>query len=263
MIDPTIMGATKTRNAEARGLSGRRRNTRKVDLGAPDLPRTSRESSTRHLAVALLAGLTTAGFWFGRMDWDPEMRTWRAVGDSSIVLLFGSLAIGPLAKLWRPAARTLPWRRELGVWCAILALVHTILVLWRWVGWDLARLMGYEVIPELGRSARLEPGFGLANLIGLVAVVWALVLAVTSSNRAVRWLGSPAWKWMHQGAYVIFYLAVLHAVYFLFMHYTASFHREVPEPNWFRWPLLVMGLGVAALQWVAFARTVQRRKKRR
>ena len=211
----------------------------------------------------MLAAIITAGFWFGRMDWDPEMRTWRAFGDASIVLLFGSLVAGPLAKLWRPAARSLPWRRELGVWFAILALVHTVLVFWKWVDWDPARLLGYEVIPELGRSARLEPGFGLANLIGLVAVVWALVLATTSSNRAVRWLGSPAWKWMHQVAHVIFYLSVLHAVYFLFMHYTASFHRAVPEPNWFRWPLLAMGVAVATLQWVAFARMVQRRRSRR
>jgi methionine sulfoxide reductase heme-binding subunit len=190
------------------------------------------------------------------------MRTWRAFGDAAAVLLFASLALGPLARLWQPATQVLRWRRELGVWFAITALVHSFLILEGWVDWDLGRLMGYEFIPQLGRTARLEPGFGLANLLGLVALAWALVLAATSSNRAVRALGPAAWKWLHHSAYVIFYLVVLHAAYYLFIHYTESFHRGVPPPNWFRWPLLLMGLTIAILQLLAFTRTVHRRRTR-
>lgn len=217
-------------------------------------------SVVRHAAVALGSGALVVGFWLGRLDWDSEMRTWRAFGDASIVLLFISLTIGPAMRLWRPVGRALPWRRETGVWCAITASVHSVLILNGWVDWDWGRLLGYEFIPQLGRVARIEPGFGLANLMGLVAVVWALVLAATSSDRAVRMLGPAAWKWMHQGAYVIFYLAVLHTLYFLFMHYTVSFHREAPPPNWFRWPLLAMGVTVVFLQWAAFAKTTRRRR---
>jgi methionine sulfoxide reductase heme-binding subunit len=241
-----------------RPRSGRRSPER--DTGAPYAPRSLREVMIRHTAVALTAAALTAAFWFGRMDWDAEMRTWRAFGVASIVLLFVSLAIGPLARLWRPATRALRARREFGVWFAVTAVVHTVLVLDGWVEWDMGRLLGYEFIPELGRTARWEPGFGLANLIGLVALAWALVLAATSSNRAVRLLGSPAWKWIHQGAHVIFYLAVLHAAYFLFMHYTQSFHRVPPPPNWFRWPLVGLGLTIALLQWAAFVKTVRRRQ---
>lgn len=241
----------------------RKRHPAPVDLGAPDLPRTQRETTIRNAGVIALTAAVFAIFWFGRMNWDPEMRLWRAFGDASLLLLFGSLVLGPLAKLSRPTARLLPWRRELGIWCAVTALVHGILVLMNWVKWDFGRLMGYEFIPELGRTARLEPGFGLANLMGLVAVLWALVLGVTSSNKVVRALGSPSWKWLHHGAYVLFYLAVLHTAYFLFMHYTASFHRDVPEPNWFRWPFLVMGLAVLALQYAAFVKTTRRRRRPR
>lgn len=231
-----------------------------IDLGAPDFPRTRHDALVRNAGVVFLSALLFALFWFGRMEWDPGMRAWRAFGDTSILLLFASLALGPLARLWRPAARSLPWRRELGVWCAVMAVVHTILVLVWWVKWDWGRLLGYEFIPELGRTARMEPGFGLANLMGLVAVVWVLVLAASSSDRAVRLLGSPAWKWLHHGAYVLFYLTVLHTVYFLFLHYTASFHREVPPPNWFRWPLVALGLGVLGLQYAGFTRTMRRRR---
>lgn len=219
-----------------------------------------RTAPIRHLATAAVAALLVAGFWLGRLDWDPTMRMWRAFGDASIVLLFGSLFLGPAARLSRPFARILPWRREVGVWSAVTALVHTVLVVDGWVQWDPGRLMGYEFVAELDRTLRLEPGFGLANLIGLVALVWMLVLAATSSSWAVRTIGPEAWKWIHQGAYVIFYLTVLHAVYFLFIHYTASFHREPPPPNWFRWPLVVMGISIATLQWTAFARTARRRR---
>jgi sulfoxide reductase heme-binding subunit YedZ len=194
------------------------------------------------------------------MDWDPEMRTWRAFGDASIVLLFAALSVGPLARLWRPAARSLLWRRELGVWFVVMGVVHVLLVLSGWVEWDLGRLFGYEFIPQLDRTARLEPGFGLANLVGLVALVWAVVLAATSSNRAVKLLGPQAWKWVHHGAYVVFYLAVLHTAYFLFLHYTLSFHRDVPPPNWFRWPFVTLGVTVVVLQWAAFVKTVRRRR---
>lgn len=233
------------------------------ELTAVEIPRTRHQAAVRNAVVVGLAALLFSIFWFGRMDWDPEMRMWRAFGDASVVLLFGSLALGPLAKLSRRSARALPWRRELGVWSAVTAIVHAILVLMWWVDWDLGRLMGYEFIPQLGRTARMEPGFGLANLMGLVALVWAVVLALTSSDRAVRLLGSSSWKWLHHGAYVLFYLTVIHAAYFLFMHYTLSFHREVPAPNWFRWPLVLMGMMVLGLQYWAFVKTTSRRRGRR
>lgn len=215
----------------------------------------------RHTTVALTSGVLVAGFWLGRMDWDVEMRTWRAFGDAAMVLLFVTLALGPGARLLTSVGRALPWRREMGVWFAIMALVHSLLVFDGWVEWDLGRMLGYEFIPQLGRTARLEPGFGLSNLVGLIALAWALLLAVTSSDRAVAALGAAAWKWLHNGAYVVFYLTVLHAAYFLFMHYTVSFHRTMPPPNGFGWPLLGMGLAVAFLQWAAFIRTVRRRRK--
>lgn len=108
----------------------------------------------------------------------------------------------------------------------------------------------------------MEPGFGLANLVGLVAMTWLLILLATSSDRALRFLGPHAWKWVHHGSYVTFYLVLLHSIYFLFMHYTLSFHRPPAPPNWFRWPLLLMGLLVLVLQWSSFWRTTRRRRKR-
>jgi sulfoxide reductase heme-binding subunit YedZ len=218
----------------------------------------------RHGAVVVAAAAIFAVFWFSRLEWSAEMRLWRAIGDASLVLLLFALAAGPLARLWGAAEALISWRRETGIWFAILALVHTLLVFDGWFRWDLARMMGYEFIPQLGRVARIEPGFGLSNLVGLVAVVLALPLAVTSFDRAIDRLGGSAWRWLHSGAYAVFYLSVLHTAYFLFMHYTESFHRSVPpNPNWFRETFLVMALAIPALQIAAFARTVRRRRARR
>ena len=64
------------------------------------------------------------------------------------------------------------------------------------------------------------------------------------------------------GAYTVLYLSVLHSGYSLFLHYTVSFHRAVPDPNWFRFPLLGLALVVVVLQWTAFTHGVRERRSR-
>ena len=213
----------------------------------------------RHTLVGLIAIAVTLPFWWGRPEWDPEMRFWRAVGDGSFMLLFFTLAIGPLAKLWPATNRLLPWRRETGIWFGLLALGHTYLILKGWARWDVRRFFGYEYLDQFDRYVRLEPGFGLSNAIGLVAVFLTLLLMATSSDWAVNRLGASAWKWLQYGSYTVFYLVVLHTLYFLFIHYTASFHRRVPEPNWFRYPFLILSLIIPVLQGIAFIKLVSRR----
>jgi sulfoxide reductase heme-binding subunit YedZ len=233
----------------------------RADVSAEPSRAVEGGSLGRHIATVMLATVFGALFWYSRLEWDPEMRLWRAFGDAAFVLLFISLSSGPLARLWPPAAKLVPWRRELGIWFAALATAHTVLVLNGWVRWDALRFLGYEFIPEAGRWVRLESGFGLSNIMGVVALAWSLALAATSSDAATRFLGPSAWKWLHTSAYVIFYLTVLHAAYFLFLHYTVSFHRPVPPPDWFRWPFVALGATVVVLQLAAFASTVARRRR--
>lgn len=214
----------------------------------------------RHSLVGLSAGLLVLPFWYGRLNWDAEMRLWRAIGDSGVLLLLVTLAIGPVARLWPPAARLVSWRRETGIWFGLTAFVHTYLVFDGWAHWEWSRFFGYEFVPQLGRMARLEPGFGLANLIGLVAVFLTFLLVATSSNWAVNRLGASAWKWLQYGSYTVFYLVVLHTVYFHFIHYTVSFHREVPDDlNWFRYPFLGLALTIPLLQAAAFLKLTAHR----
>ncbi|MDE0805560.1 MAG: ferric reductase-like transmembrane domain-containing protein [Acidimicrobiales bacterium] len=209
----------------------------------------------RHVVLAAASAGLVGLFWMTRPNWVAEMRLWKAAGDAAYVLLLATLAVGPLAKLVPSARRWLRWRRQLGVWFALTASLHGVLILNGWARWGLRRFLGYEFVPQLGREARLEPGFGLANLIGLVALALALILAATSSDRALRALGRPAWAWLHRLAQTVLVLSLLHGGYFLFIHYTASFHKAPPGLDWFRVPFLIAGLGVITLEAGAFVRT--------
>lgn len=222
--------------------------------------------SLRFIGRHVLVGATGLGliylFWSTRPQWDPEMRFWKAVGDASLLLLYATLTIGPVARLWPVMARLIPYRRELGIWFGLLALVHTFLVLDGWAQWDVQRFLGYEFIPELGRSLRLDSGFGVANILGLVAVLLTLPLLATSTDWAIARLGASAWKFLHNATYVIFWLVVLHTGYFLFIQYTEHFHRLPPPADWFRFPFLALTLFMIALQSLAFTATVRRRSMR-
>lgn len=229
----------------------------------PDTGRKRRRATVLwHAAAIVLAAASLGVFWASRPTWDPEMRLWKAVGDASLVLLLVTMSIGPLGRLWRPARRLLGWRRELGIWFALVAAVHVVLILDGWARWTVLGFFGFEFVPQLGRVARMEPGFGLSNLIGAVAMVWALALAATSSDWAMRRLGPSAWKWLHNGAYVVFWAVVLHVAYFLYLHYTASFHKQIPPPDWFRLPFAVASGSVVALQLAAFVATVRTRRRK-
>lgn len=248
--------AKRRRPRSSAGRPAQRTSTRVAPVAAPGRRRV--RPLVRHLTAAALAAALVGLFWATRPTWDGEMRLWKAVGDAGFVLLLITLGLGPMARIARPVSRLLPWRRQFGIWFAIVAALHGVLVVHGWARWSLRRFLGYEEIPELGREVRLEPGFGLANLVGVTALLFALVLAATSSDRALRRLGAPAWKWLHHSALFVFYLSLLHAGYFLFLHYTVSFHKQVPPPDWFRFPFVALGAGLLVLQGAAFVKTAAR-----
>ena len=117
-------------------------------------PSSSKRRLVRHLVVAVSSAGLVGIFWATRSNWDSEMRLWKAVGDAAFVLLVAALAIGPIARLVRSARGLLRWRRQLGIWFALTATLHAVLILNGWARWSLRRFLGYEFIPQLGREAR-------------------------------------------------------------------------------------------------------------
>jgi len=209
---------------------------------------------SRHISTIGLATLITYLFLLSRAEWS-DMHKWnRAVGDASFVLVALSMMIGPLSRLVRHAKKLLPWRREFGIYGVFLAFAHATIILFGWVELDLMRLFGFEFHPQFQRYVMFQHGFGLANVLGIAALIYASVLALTSNNLSERFLGASVWKYVQQSTYVLWWLIVLHTGYFMFMHFL-DFHKQTPEPNWARWPFIWLVIGVLILQFVASVHT--------
>ena len=154
----------------------------------------------RHAIAITLALLVVYLFGVVHGQWSDMHRWNRATADASFVLLTITMAIGPTAQIWPRLRFLIPFRRELGIYAVTLAALHTVIVLGGWTVWDFARLFGFEFHPGLGRYVMVQHGFGLANAIGVLALIYGLVLALTSSNRLVRLLGGAIWKFVQRAA---------------------------------------------------------------
>ncbi|WP_242601348.1 ferric reductase-like transmembrane domain-containing protein [Pseudaestuariivita atlantica] len=213
--------------------------------------------------VILIAAAVTYAFFASRPEWSAMHRYNRAFGDASLILVAMAMALGPLTRLtqWKPVRQALPYRREFGIYAVLVALIHAVIILIGWVELDLWRLFGFEFHPRLNRYVMVRHGFALANAVGILALVYGLVLALLSNDSSQRILGQSVWKFLQQGAYVLWWLIVLHTAYFLFVHFL-DYHRRTPDPNWARWPFVALVLGITALQLLATLGTWQRQRSR-
>ncbi|MDD3532389.1 MAG: ferric reductase-like transmembrane domain-containing protein [Candidatus Shapirobacteria bacterium] len=171
---------------------------------------------------------------------------------AAFLLLFLTLIIGPITKLKKPSAVSSPlklpwsWRSELGIWFAITSLAHFYFAMSGRPQWNFLAALGGGIGGE---------GYGLANLLGLIALFWSLILAFTSPGKIIKWLGVGSWKWLHSMTYVIFYLVATHTVYFQF------FSKYRGGPDWFGWPAVLMAITIIFLQLWAFAKTLADQKR--
>lgn len=205
----------------------------------------TRRARWRHALIVSLALLLVFAFGAVHGQWSDMHRWNRATADSSFVLLTITMVIGPAAQIWPRLRLLIPFRRELGIYAITLAAIHTVIILGGWTVWDFARLFGFEFHPGLGRYVMVQHGFGLANAIGVLALIYGLVLALTSSDRLVRVLGGAVWKFVQRAAYVLWALVVLHTGYFLFLQFL-DYHRQTPAPNPLQpWYLMLIGLVLA------------------
>ncbi|MCX6954500.1 MAG: ferric reductase-like transmembrane domain-containing protein [Verrucomicrobia bacterium] len=125
------------------------------------------------------------------------------LGFVACILLATVLAFTPLRVLWPKwgVSQALNRHRRLvGVAAFVYAALHLI-----------AHLIyegGFEVsaIPATLKTALTKP----FQLTGLIAFSILLVLAVTSPNAAIKWLGGKLWKNIHRLAYVAAGLAAYH-----------------------------------------------------
>lgn len=186
-----------------------------------------------HLIIALMSLLLVLALLSSGINLN------RATAGTAFFLLFLTLIIGPIMRLWKPNSKALPlnlpwsWRGELGIWFTIVSIVHISFVLSS-KQWD---VVNYIIKMRL------------SDLVALVAIFFAIILTITSFGRVIKFLGMASWRWLHSFAYVIFYLVGAHVINHAFLR---SGHPE----DWLHWSYLVMILIVIALQASAFGKTV-------
>lgn len=151
--------------------------------------------------LVLLFGLVPFAwlFWGAATDAlgaNPAEFLSRATGDWTLRFLCLTLAITPLRQFlgWPELAR---FRRMLGLLTYFYVLLHLLCYSWLDMGFDWA-----DTVRDITKRPFIWLGFG--------AFVLLTLLAATSLNRAVRWLGSKRWQRLHQSVYAIAALSLLH-----------------------------------------------------
>ena len=211
----------------------------------------------RHAAVAAATFLLVAAYLYALGGFAYNQHTWnRSFANVSVVLYAVTLAIGPLARLGRPAAHALAWRRETGIWGTIAALMH-LGIFWEaslgWSGWPrffYPRLGNDATAPTLigDRAADILPtAFNVGNAIGVVALAYAIVLTVTSNDASQRWL-KRGWTWIQNRATTMWLLVLVHA--WIFAYYVEGPSGPRGGTLWSSFWIVLL------LQTMAFGKTV-------
>ena len=127
---------------------------------------------------------------------NPAEALIRSLGDWTLRFLCLALAITPLRVLTQTPALA-RFRRMVGLFVFFYAMLH---------------LLGYAVF-----DMELDVGEMLLDvvkrpfiLVGTLALLLLALLAATSFNRAMRWLGGARWRNLHRSVYVVAALSLLH-----------------------------------------------------
>lgn len=127
---------------------------------------------------------------------NPAEALIRALGDWTLRFLCAVLAITPLRVLSHTPALA-RFRRMVGLFVFFYALLH---------------MLSYAVF-DMGLDASAI-AHDIAKrpfiLVGSSALLLLSLLAATSFNRAIRWLGAVRWRALHKAVYGVAVLAVLH-----------------------------------------------------
>ena len=164
----------------------------------------------RQLQILAVAGIVTAVvLWLTRRDPNTVQRVSLATAYASTILLGWSLLIGPWSVLRGRRPRTNdPLRRDVGIWCAVLATAHTILGLQVHFGGDMTRYFWRGPLHWSGELA----AFVLTNWIGLLLALAFILLGCISNDRALRSLGARRWKSLQRWAYALAALVAVHGL---------------------------------------------------
>jgi len=154
------------------------------------------------------------------LEADPVNYITHFTGDWALWMLLGSLAITPLRRLFAGLSWTIRFRRMIGLYAFFYATLHLLTYVLLFSGYDVA-----AAIAGLRAGHLMEPWTQLKMIwptmlddlkkrkfiqVGLAAWVILLVLAVTSPQKVLRWMGGKNWARVHRLVYVAAGLACVH-----------------------------------------------------
>lgn len=149
-----------------------------------------------HLLCALPLAWLIGALLTQRLGANPAEALVRGLGDWGLRGLLLTLAITPLRViLHQPALLRL--RRLLGLWTFAYVALH--LTAYAWFDQGL-------VLDDIVRDVIKRPFI----LVGMLALLLMLPLALTSFNAAIRCLGGQRWQALHRLVYAVAMLACLH-----------------------------------------------------
>lgn len=120
----------------------------------------------------------------------------RFSGLAGFALLSITLIIGPFVMLRPKWAEMIESRRALGLSGFYFIILHALLVSYAYFNFDISMVINQMPL-----------------LIGLIAFLLIIPIALTSTDRAMALLGSKNWKRIQRIAYIVFILVLIHFVF--------------------------------------------------
>lgn len=136
----------------------------------------------------------------------PTVRM-KAFGTCAFLMLTMILCIGPLARLDQRFLALLYNRRHFGVIMFSVAAAHGMFVVDWYHVWS--NTPKYVSVLASNTNFTSLTGFPF-EIFGILALLWLCVMAVTSHDFWLAFLGAPLWKALHMGVYGVYFLVVLH-----------------------------------------------------
>jgi sulfoxide reductase heme-binding subunit YedZ len=147
------------------------------------------------LCLLPFAWLVAAAFG-DRLGANPAEALERALGIWTLRFLCIVLAITPLRVLTR-TPQLARFRRMAGLFVFFYAVLHLLAYAWFDMGFEWG-----DILRDIPKRPFI--------LVGQLALLLLLLMAATSWNRAIRWLGGRRWQALHRSVYAVAGLAVLH-----------------------------------------------------
>ncbi|NCP41668.1 MAG: sulfoxide reductase heme-binding subunit YedZ [Rhodoferax sp.] len=133
---------------------------------------------------------------FNQLGANPAQALVRATGDWTLRMLCLVLALTPL-RLQFDLPQLARLRRMVGVFVYFYAVLHLLSYAWFDMGF-----VWVDVVKDIPKRPFI--------LVGFTAWVALSLLALTSFDRAVKWLGGKNWRRLHRSVYAVAALALLH-----------------------------------------------------